>query len=257
MARTIKDNGYAAIRVEGGILPPEFLQTIATTKARRQTQSDYGLTRSFNIKDEIGRAWRLASDLWEEFKTARVRTDLAPDQTCVKRWLQPLLFDVLGFHDLVNLSEKKVMGDRHFPVSHEAGKGSIPVLLTTPDHLLDKGDILFGDGARRRSPHGLIQEWLNADEASLWGIISNGTHIRMLRDNPSLTRPAYIEADLERIFEEQLYPDFALLWLTFHATRFRSETKDPKACILEEWRKAAEDVGVRARENLQVGVTNA
>ena len=97
MARTIKDNGYAAIRVEGGILPPEFLQTIATTKAPRQTQSDYGLTRSFNIKDEIGRAWRLASDLWDEFKTARVRTDLASDQTCVKRWLQPLLGDVLGF----------------------------------------------------------------------------------------------------------------------------------------------------------------
>ena len=39
------------------------------------------------------------------------------------------------------------------------------------------------------------------DEGALWGLCSNGVRLRLMRDNASLTRPAYIEADLRRIFE--------------------------------------------------------
>ena len=34
-----------------------------------------------------------------------------------------------------------------------------------------------------------MQEFLNADDDCLWGIVSNGSKLRVLRDNPSLTRP--------------------------------------------------------------------
>jgi len=36
-----------------------------------------------------------------------------------------------------------------------------------------------------RSPHSLVQEYLNRSEDSLWGFASNGLRLRMLRDNVS------------------------------------------------------------------------
>ncbi len=50
----------------------------------------------------------------------------------------------------------------------------------------------------------LAQEALNASDASLWAIVSNGVKLRILRDNPSLTRPAHVEVDLEALFTEEL-----------------------------------------------------
>ena len=47
----------------------------------------------------------------------------------------------------------------------------------------------------------------------LWGFVSNGLVLRLLRDNASLTRQAFVDFDLETIFEGEVYADFALLWL--------------------------------------------
>src|SRR5690606_8852738 len=79
----------------------------------------------------------------------------------------------------------------------------------------------------------------------------------LLRDNPSLTRPADIEADLELIFEDQLYADFAALWLTIHATRLRPVGGKAAGCILEVWRQEAQETGQRALDNLREGVAQA
>src|SRR5437764_3750776 len=49
----------------------------------------------------------------------------------------------------------------------------------------------------RSSPHSLLQEFLNRSDQHLWGIVSNGLRLRLLRDNISLTRQAYVEFDLE------------------------------------------------------------
>jgi hypothetical protein len=65
-----------------------------------------------------------------------------------------------------------------------------------------------------------VQEYLNAQDGALWGVASDGLTLRIIRDNASLTRPAWIEADLQRIFSEERYADFAALWLLLHETRF-------------------------------------
>ena len=65
----------------------------------------------------------------------------------------------------------------------------------------------------RSSPHSLLQELLNRSDQHLWGIVSNGLCLRLLRDNISLTRQAYVEFDLEAMMVGQAYPDFVLLWL--------------------------------------------
>jgi len=35
-----KANGFTALRVEGGIFPPEFLQTVAAQEAKHQSDRD-------------------------------------------------------------------------------------------------------------------------------------------------------------------------------------------------------------------------
>jgi hypothetical protein len=62
----------------------------------------------------------------------------------------------------------------------------------------------FGDGSRRRSATLLLQEYLNAKGDSCWGLVSDGITLRVMRDNISLTRSGWIEANLSEIFSEGL-----------------------------------------------------
>ncbi|MBK9968587.1 MAG: hypothetical protein IPP07_28465 [Holophagales bacterium] len=86
---------------------------------------------------------------------------------------------------------------------------------------------------------------------------ADGATLRILRDNASLTRPAWIEADLERIFTEDRYADFAALWLLAHETRFGRPGQPARDCPLEAWREAGREEGTRAREHLRGGVEEA
>jgi hypothetical protein len=144
-----------------------------------------------------------------------------------------------------------------FPIGYAAGSGRVPLVFAAHDQSLDKPGSHHGDGTRRRSPFLLTQECLNATDEALWAVVSNGLKFRVLRDNPSLTRPAYVEADLEAIFSEGLYPDFAALWLLAHGSRFGKVDAEPADCPLERWRNTAQEDGIRARDRLRVGVTEA
>jgi hypothetical protein len=102
-----------------------------------------------------------------------------------------------------------------------------------------------------------MQEFLNAESAYLWGVVANGNCLRLLRDNASLTRPAYVEADLERIFDESLYSDFAALFLIAHSSRIAPGADGIVSCWLERWRAEGAKTGQRALERLREGVTTA
>ena len=102
-----------------------------------------------------------------------------------------------------------------------------------------------------------MQDWLNATDSTLWGLCSNGIQLRLVRDNASLTRPAFIEADLRRIFEGEAFADFAALWLLIHASRFGVPGAGLTDCALEQWREAGAKEGVTARERLRGGVEAA
>ena len=60
----------------------------------------------------------------------------------------------------------------------------------------------------RMSKSGLTAaEYLNAADDVLYGIVSNGNVLRLLRDNASLTRQAYLEFNLQGMFEGGEYAD--------------------------------------------------
>ncbi|MEJ5222425.1 MAG: DNA methyltransferase, partial [Tepidiforma sp.] len=119
---------------------------------------------------------------------------------------------------------------------------------------LDKADP-SAPGAKA-SPHGFLQSYLNETD-HLWGIVSNGRQLRILRDNASLTRPAYLEFDLEGMMEGGVFADFTLLWMVAHRTRLPRGTTDATSCILERWSEAALVRGARALGDLRIGVEKA
>ena len=119
MARTRKDHGFTALRIEGGILPPEFLQTIAALEAPRQTGTAYSLSKSLVLKEELARYWRIANDLYTSYSERRPRRELSADQVGVGEWLVPLLRDILGYGDLT-ASKSVALGERRFELTHRA-----------------------------------------------------------------------------------------------------------------------------------------
>ena len=256
MASARRSRGFTALKIEGGILPPEFLQAVAALDAPRQTGADYGLSKSLAVKEELARYWRIASDLHGRYAERRPRQDLRATQVGVEDWLVPFLRSVLGYDDLT-AADSVVREDRVFSLTHRACGGAVPLLLVTHEFDLDRADPRFGHDGRRQAPHGMMQEYLNAEDDALWGMVSNGSKLRILRDNPSLTRPSCIEADLDLVFAEELYPDFAALWLVAHATRLRPAADKPSSCIIESWRAKAHETGERVRENLRDGVTDS
>lgn len=257
MARRLTHElAFPALTIEGGLLAPDFLNKIAHLEAPEQTESDYDVPRGLKLRDEIGRYWKIAQNLWQDFQVMRKRTDVDAFAVTTRDFLEPFCRQVLGFVDLRPVGQV-ILDDRVFPLGFSAGDGQVPLVLSPHDQVLDKPGSRHGDGVRRRSPFLLAQEYLNAREQSMWAVVSNGLEFRILRDNPSLTRPAYVAVDLEAIFQEGLYPDFTALWLLAHATRFGKVETGPADCPLERWRNAAQEEGVRARDRLRVGVTEA
>lgn len=245
---------FEALSIEGGLLSPEWLSKVAQLQAGMQAEADYRIHKGLNLRDEIGRYWRIAQAHWADFKTGREAK--ADAKATAERFVLALLRDAFCFTALVPV-EPAVLQERTYPIGHATLGGRVPVVVAPADSGLDTLSPAFGDGTRRRSAFGLAQEYLNAQEGALWGIASDGSSLRIVRDNASLTRPAWIEADLQRIFTEERYADFAALWLLCHETRFGREGQPVTECALETWRNAGREEGTRAREHLRRGVEDA
>ncbi|MFN8515189.1 MAG: DNA methyltransferase [Chloroflexia bacterium] len=156
---------------------------------------------------------------------------------------------------------------QRYAISHRAGEGSgpeaPPVHVISFRYDLDRA-IAAGAGSGgtgqlsplRISPHGLVQDYLNRTD-HLWGVVTNGRRLRLLRDNLNLSRAAFVEFDLETMLEEGIYADFVLLYLLLHRTRLASPGVAPRACWLEQWREDAVARGTRALDTLREGVEAA
>ncbi|MGF6730829.1 hypothetical protein OKW50_002910 [Paraburkholderia youngii] len=256
---------YRAIRIEGGLIPADELTRLtllADPKDTEQTESHYRIAKGLKLRDEIARDFKIALNLWQDFQVLRQRQDVRLHEVTVREWLIPLLRDVLHFHDIGRHSPIEVAGHQ-YNIGHAGSGGRVPLVLAGVDEPLDTAADRFGETnpdtgkIRRRSPFMLTQEALNASDDSLWALVSNGLLLRILRDNPSLTRPAYIEVDLEAIFAEELLADFSAFWLLAHASRFGNAEALPTDCPWERWRDAGQQVGVTVRGKLRNQVANA
>lgn len=244
---------FSTIRTEGGLLPADILgKILAGDTAMPGASADaYHLPKGEKLNEAINRSWTRVRALWEKFRQQRETletTDTGTTQT--RETLLLPLFAELGYGRLFGAkAEERVVGNKVFSISHFWHHSPIHLIGCKVD--LDKKSSGVR-GAAQSSPHSTVQDFLNRSDAHLWGFCSNGLCLRILRDNQSLSRQAFVEFDLESMFEGEVFSDFALLWLLCHQSRVESES--PSSCWLEQWAKSAQDQGVRALETLRGSV---
>ncbi|MGI6209880.1 MAG: DNA methyltransferase, partial [Anaerolineae bacterium] len=248
--QTIARLDFTAVKTEGAILPADLLARVAQgNDLPGLSPEDYHLAANERLNEAVNRAWNRCQAAWAGFEEGRARLpdDDAGTTLTRERWLL-ILFQELGYGRLQTARAASMGG---YPISH--AWHSVPIHLVSFRQDLDRRGTYTG--AVTRSPHGLVQEYLNRTEESLWGFVSNGLRLRILRDNVSLSRLAYVDFDLEAIMSGQLYADFTLLWLLCHQSRVEGER--PSECWLERWSREAAQQGARALDSLRDGVREA
>ncbi|TNF13031.1 MAG: SAM-dependent DNA methyltransferase [Rhodobacteraceae bacterium] len=216
-----------------------MIAKIARGRATEQTAADYGIPKGLTLNDEIERAFRMARAAHHE-----------PSAEAAAQARAILM--AFGFDELI--PGPLSVGERHFPVDLITPDGRVPVVVA-PEDGLDRARHEGGASGRRRSPALLLQDALNASDAALWGLVTDGKRIRLMRDSVRLGRPAFLEADLGAILDTDDLGAFAGLWRLIHRTRFgQGEAVEGP---LERWTKAAAEQGVAARERLRDGVEAA
>jgi hypothetical protein len=252
-----------SLRLEGALFLPDQLEKAALGQAHNQTEADYGIPRGLKLKDEYSRAFQIAVAQWRQFENQLDRLDLDP-AVVTQQFVVELLRDALGYSHLARISGLTA-SERRYPVTALAG--AVPVVIAPHNLELDDPDSRFaveGGGSRRKSAFQLAQECLNAHPECLWALVSNGRQIRLLRDAATLTRPSYLEIDLQDVLDGQRYAEFAMAWRLLHASRspqatLLSDTRVSREneCVWELWREAGSEEGTRVREGLREGVTEA
>src|SRR5712692_276614 len=245
---------FATVRSEGAILPMDLLQRIAQGDPNLDglTPESYNLLKTEKLNEAINRSWNRLLSAWASLKAAQDKLPERDTGTTLtrERWLLPLFYE-LGYRRLLT-SKPIEVNDRSYSISH--GWQHTPIQLVSFKVDLDHYTRTAA-GTFRSSPHSLGQELLNRSDAHLWGFVSNGLRLRILRDNVSLTRQAYVEFDMEAMMDGEVYADFVLLWLLCHQSRVEAEKSEE--CWLEKWSRAAHEQGTRALDQLRNGVEKA
>ncbi|MET8163739.1 DNA methyltransferase [Streptomyces sp. NPDC005329] len=262
MSAVTRAQVFTAVHTVGGLLPADMLVRISEGKdVPGSKPADYGLPSSRSVRDEAERSWEYLKPLWRELRKHlpedRETGDPAADPTgrAGSDWLAPLWRE-LGFGPLTQVGAAGIAADsdaeKKFPVSHRWRHALIH--QTAWNANLDKRP----GGVGTVPPQSMLQECLNRTEAHLWGVLTNGRQVRLLRDSSALATASYVEFDLESIFDGELFSEFVLLYRVLHVSRFEvAEDAPPSACWLESWRTAAIESGTRALDHYRDGVQQA
>ena len=240
MARkTIIDmSAWPSLSLEGNLIAPAMIAKIDQRSAPEQSAENYAVRKGLTIREEIATTFRVGQSHYDAFSKLE-----NPSQEATKRFVAGLLKEALGFDDLEN-------GNGFVSL---IASSRVPFVVVPPTETLDRRSPTLSVD-RSRSPAFALQDYLNDKDEALWGIVTNGTHLRLMRDNASLTRPAYIEADLAQIFSNEDIASFAVLWLLIHRSRFGTEGSPATDCPLERWRDTGSKEGEVARDRLAAQV---
>ena len=232
-------------------MPSDLLQRIVSGDRALEglDAKSFHLLEGERINEAINRSWSRLRGAWVSFQhaLAQLSTGDAATRFTREKFLLPL-FQELGYGRLPPVQAIEIEKKR-YTISH--GWRHTPIHLVGYWVDLDKRSAGIA-GAAKSSPHSLTQELLNRSNQHLWAFIANGRRLRILRDNASLTRQAYVEFDLEAMMAGEVYADFVLLWLLCHQSRV--ESNSPHNCWLEKWSQVADSQGTRALEQLRKGV---
>jgi hypothetical protein len=243
---------FPAISIEGGLLGPDVLEQLLSGDLPGQKAADFGIEGRRALTDEIAAAFADGRALWGVFQHRLQRLPADDSATTPTRdgWTIPLL-GLLGYELTYNPRAYEIDG-RSFAISHRAGAAE----EAPPVHLVgarqDLGRVR-ASGRPRLAPHSLVQEYLNRTE-HLWGVASNGLSLRLLRNSTFVRRQSYVEFDLQAIFDENRFQDFAAFYRLLHRSRLPRGLADTSDCLLEQYHTHSVEQGGRVREHLRDGV---
>jgi hypothetical protein len=235
-------SAWPSLTLEGNLIAPAMVASIDRRQASEQTEENYRIRKGLTIREEISTAFRVGQSHFDAFMKLQ-----NPSVEATRRFVRAFLAETFGFDDLAPADGV---------ISFLAG-GRVPIVVVPPsDEKLDRRSPTLSTD-RSRSPAFALQDSLNDRDDALWGLVTNGAVIRLMRDNASLTRPAYIEADLAQIFTNEDAASFAVLWSLIHRTRFGIVGTPETDCALERWREVGSREGEAARDRLAAQVETA
>ncbi len=246
---------FPSIDIQGSILSSDLLGKIRSEQANFQQGKDFnpGLTNA-KLKDEISVAWQEAKGQWAIYKSKLARLKDGETGTTETRnfWISPILTN-LNYNLTFNRASEELSG-KSFPIGYrDTNLDNFPVYVGGYYESLDKRP---ENKHLRLSPHAMLQEYLNYSE-HLYGIVTNGRQLRLLRDASRITRLSYVEFNLEKMMEEDLYSDFVILYRVLHTSRMPKKVDAGADSIMEKYHQEGLEAGSTIRNKLGEAVKGA
>jgi len=250
---------YTSIHIYGHLLSDDILHEIETDSSMQgNREQDFNLDVSLTAK--IDNAWSSLRNDWKLFAERNLLRD--PYGTKSVRRLMERFFTSLDY-SLDYQPTQIEAGERRFDIPYICHElADMPVIIVgdkTGDINLDTLDKCTLDirqkGERRqKSPHATMLDYLNNTE-HVYGIVTNGQVLRIIRNTGQLVKLTYIEFDIRRMVEEDHYAEFCLLFRLMHTSRFTHSGDD--ASIMEQWFNRSIESGNRIRAGLSDAVQKA
>ncbi len=247
---------YTSIHVYGHLLSDDILRNIEQDENMvGNRQQDFGL--DISTSSAIDYVWSSLRNDWNFYKERSSARD--PYGTRKARDLMERLFVSLDY-DIDKQSSYVEAAGKTFDINYLClNVNNLPLIVIgdkvseETNGTLDKCslDVRVKGSQKKRSAHATMLEYLNSTE-NVYGIISNGHVIRLIRNSGQLVKLTYIEFDLQRMLEEDKYTEFCLMFRLIHASRFHSSGDVP--CFLEQWFNMSIESGNRIRNGLSTAV---
>ena len=253
---------YTSIHIYGHLLSDDILHNIERDNTLLGNRDqDFGM--DISVSSAIDYVWSSLRNDWNFYKERAGNerlVDRDPYGTRRARDLMERLFQSLGYtldRQATNIEVAGTNYDINY-TCQELGKMPLIVIgenISTDGSIdtLDKCSLDYRakGGMRKKSAHATMLEYLNATE-NVYGIISNGQILRLIRNSGQLVKLTYIEFDLRRMLEEDKYTEFCLMFRLLHASRFRTSGDEP--CVMEQWFNMSIESGNRIRNGLSLAV---
>lgn len=251
---------YTSIHIYGHLLSDDILRSIEQDNTLvGNREQDYCIDST--TSSAIDYVWSSLRNDWRFYQERSYVKD--PYGTRKSRDLMERLFMSLGY-ELTRQSANVEAAGKFFDITYLCPQlGNMPFIVIG-DRINDCESIATLDKCsldyrakgqqRKKSSHATMLEYLNSTE-NVYGIISNGQTLRLIRNSGQLVKLTYIEFDLRRMLEEDKYTEFCLMFRLLHASRFRTSGDEP--CVLERWFNLSIESGNRIREGLSQAVQKA
>ena len=247
---------YTCIHIYGHIISEEIIKAIETEENYAgNTDADFAIPSGMTVRQTIDSEWSLLKMRWLNLFANRNLTN-DPYGTKSVRSLMKVFFTEFNY----NLEEQRrnvEVDGKGYAITYLSPEcGNMPIIVVG-DVVADSEGITTFDkcsldyrakGSHKvKSPHATMLEYLNVTD-NVYGIVSNGRVLRVIRNSGELVKATYIEFDLQKMVEEDHYNEFVIMFRLLHASRFVKRGDD--SIIFERYFNQSIESGNRIRDGL-------